>query len=274
MILNGLNCYREIMLRTGFFDATEFKNFMESIFKSQEYRENSSEIRNILIIHDAGIGDFVNLSSSIRTIRQKYPDSRITLICDSSTKFLARSCPYVDSIFYNSRNFDSAEFVQIFDWQVEFVQNLLPTKFDLAFCFCHRIAGILLAYISGAKKIIHYGGTVICSPDHFGIEFVNPFVNSQVKIDFTRPHIADRYLGLVDGFFQTLTEDRDLEVWFEPRCFDIARKLLEDFHDKKIFAIVMSGATLDKHYPPEKYAQLARRISEEISDARFINLGG
>ena len=271
MILNGLKCYREIMLRNGAFDAREFKIFMESLFESQGYR---GESKDILIIQDAGIGDFVNLSSSIRTIRQRFPESRITLICDSSTKFLARSCPYVDSIFYNSRNFDSAEFIQIFDWQVEFVQKLLPSKFDLAFCFCHRIAGILLAYISGAKKIIHYGGTLICSPDHFGIEFVNPLVNSPVKIDFTRPHIADRYLGLVDGFFQTLTEDRELEVWFEPRCLDKARKLLGDFHGKQIFAIVMSGATFDKHYPPEKYAKLARKISEKIPDARFVILGG
>ena len=259
------------MLQTGFFDSRKFKIFMESLFESQGYR---GESKDILIIHDAGIGDFVNLSSSIRTIRQKFPDSRITLICDSSTKFLARSCPYVDSIFYNPKSFDWNDIIDLFDWQIEFVQNLLPSKFDLAFCFCHRIAGILLAYMSGAKQIIHYRGTLLCSPDHFGIEFVNPLINSPVKMDFTRPHIADRYLGLVDGFFQTLTEDRELEVWFEPRCLDKARKMLGDFHDKKIFAIVMSGATLDKHYPPEKYAMLAKKIFEEIPDARFVILGG
>ena len=274
MILNGLKCYREIICRRGIFDALEFKNFMESMFESEGFRQNSSEIRNILIIHDAGIGDFVNLSSSIRAIRQKFPESRITLICDSSTKFLARSCPYVDSIFYNPKNLDWSDLIDLFDWQIEFVQNLLPVKFDLAFCFCHRTAGILLSYMSGAKKIIHYSGTVICSPDHFELRMVNPLINLHITIDFTRPHIADRYLGMVDGFFQTLTEARELEVWYEPRCLEKAQQMLGDFYGKKIFAVVMSGATLDKHYPPEKYAQLARKISEEIPDARFINLGG
>ena len=261
--------------RIGSFDSVDMKHFLEPIFEREGFRDETSS-NEILIVHDAGIGDFVNLSPSIRAIRQKYPNSRITMICNSKSKSLARSCPYIDSFYYIRKESNFENFVDLYKTQMEFAEKLLPFKFDLAICFCHYIDGILLGYMSGAKKIVHYNGTMICDPTIWKLNIVIDLINWKIPMNLSNMHIADRYLGLIEGMFDESIEDRSLEVWYEPRCLNIARQILIDhgFLDKSIFAIVMGGTGNQKHYPPEKYALLARKISEEIPNARFVILGG
>ena len=276
-ILEELKNFRLEMANAGFFNAMDLKNRMESVFESEGYRQkNSDNIENILIVHDAGVGDFINLSPAIKALRNKFPKSRVTLICESKTYFLARSCPYVDSIFLNSKCYDWEEFIPMFDWQLELVEKIPAVKFDIAFCFCHRIGSILLAYMLGSKTIVHYNSTAICSPNNFELRIVVPLINRYIKTNFSKPHIVDRYLCMLDGFFEQPIEDRELEIWYEPKSMDTAKKIFVEHGliGKIVFALSMGGSSLDKHYPPEKYAELARRISERVPNAVFVNIGG
>ena len=274
-VIQAFQKFRDEMIRSDRFDSGDMKNFLEPIFEREGYR-NETTSHEILIIHDVGIGDFILLSPSLRAIREKFPNDRITLVCNSSVKPLARSCPYVDSIFYNPKSFDFENFDSYFQWQIEFSKKLLPFRFDLAICFCHQIGGYLLAYLSGANKIASYIAPALCDSRAFPFGIVVDLINQPIRIDPTRPHLIHRYIGIVEGLLNQKIDDLELEVWFSPRCMKFARKILNDygFLDKPIFAIVMGGTSATKHYPPEKYAQLARLISEEISDARFVILGG
>ena len=274
-IIKAIHDFFDAMQRTGSFNSDDMKNFLEPVFEREGYRDETPS-NEILIMHDAGVGDFVNLSPSLRAIRQKFPDARITLVCNSKSYSLARVCSYVDSCYFLKKDFDFENFFDLYKTQMEFAEKLLPFKFDVAICFCHYIDWILLSYMSGAKKIVHYGGTLICDPMLWNLRIVISFVNWIIPMQNSLVHIRDRYLGLVEGMFGESIEDRALEVFYEPRCMKLARQIFEEhgFLDKKIFAISFGGSGSHKHYPPEKYAKLIEKIFEEIPDARFVVLGG
>ena len=275
---NVIQAFQKIldeMYRTGSFYSGDMRNFLEPIFEREGYRDET-ESKEILVMHDAGVGDFVNLSPSLRAIREKFPDSRVTMICNLKSYSLARTCPYVDSIYFFKKDFDFETFPDLYKTQMDLSKRLLNFKFDLAICFCHYIDGILLAYMSGAKKIVHYAGTLICDPNVWKLSIVIDLVNWKIPIQDYPNHIADRYLGLIESMFEESIEDRSLEVWFEPRCMKLARDILKEhgFLGKRIFAISFGGTESRKHYPPEKYVDLIETISDEIPNARFIVIGG
>ena len=274
-ILDALQNFNDRASASGKFDSLEFKEFMEPVFESAGYRDEFQS-HEILIVHDAGIGDLINLSPSLRAIRNAFPNDRITLICNSITKFLSRSCPYVDSIFYNSKSFEFEDFDSLIQWQIDFAKKLLPFKFDLAICFCHQIGGYLLSYMSGAKKIAGYRSPALCDSKTFPVGGVIDLINLPIEGNKSKPHIIHRYIRIVEGILNREIDDLELEAWFEPRCMKTARQILSDygFLNQTIFAIVMGGTSAAKYYPPEKYAQLAQKISVEIPYARFVILGG
>ena len=265
---------RSKMLEVGYFQGYEFKNHMESVFESEGYRENRED--NILIINDAGIGDFVLLSPSIKAIRNHYPNAHITMLLNRNAYHLARTCPYADSIFYDPKCAEWSEMLPMYDWTLEFIKTLPPVKYDIAFCFNHRNAKILMAYMLGANKIVHYSSTVICSPYFLNLAVFTPMINCRMKTNYSKPHMVDRYLCMLDEYFGHEIEDRELEIWYEPKAMNTARKISAeyDFKTKTVFLLMMGGSSLDKHYPPEKYAELARKISERVPNAVFVNVGG
>ena len=275
-VIQAFQNFRDEMIRSDRFDSGDLRNFLEPIFEREGYR-NETPSHEILVIQNAGVGDFVNLSPSLRAIRENFPNDRITLVCMNGLISLARSCPYVDSIYYLNYAFESyTDFADLYLKQSQFAEKLLPFKFDLAICFCHYIDKILLAYMSGAKRIVHYSGNLICNPTVMPLNVVIDLINWKIPMNISNMHIADRYLGLIEGMVDESIEDRSLEVWYEPRCMKTAREIFNDHDllDKKIFAISFGGSGLQKHYPPEKYAKLIEMVSAENPDARFIILGG
>ena len=274
-VLNELRNFHKYSIEIGKFNSSVLQQYMEPIFEREKYRDENLGEKNILIITDAGAGDFILLSPSIRAIRNAFPNDRITLVCSDSLYSLARTCPYVDSIFYNKNTGEFELFDELIKWQIEFSEQLLPFRFDLAICFCHQIGSYMLAYMSGAKIIAGYQSRILCDSVIWPFGLVNHLINFPIEVNILKPHMVHRYIGIVEGISNQKINDLELEIWFEPRCMKFARQIFSEhgFLDKPIFAIVMGGTSAKKHYPPEKYAELAQLISEEIPDARFVILG-
>ena len=121
-VMNGLNTLYNHMVETQRVDVDEIKSFMEPYFAEAGYREvsnnikiksgknkaklkNESNTKNILIIHDAGIGDFIILSAFIREVRRIYSDSHIVLIIHENSLSMAKYCPYIDDVIIFNDNF-------------------------------------------------------------------------------------------------------------------------------------------------------------------------
>ena len=143
-ILSALELIYSQIIKTGEFSSTNLKSSMESVFESEGYRENFDEPRNILIIHDGGVGDLMMCSPAIKAIRNNFPNAKITLVVYPRGKDLIDECPYVDQIIYNERKFDWRHLDELLRWDIDFADKLLPNRFDVAFCFCLYVSGILL----------------------------------------------------------------------------------------------------------------------------------
>jgi ADP-heptose:LPS heptosyltransferase len=59
--------------------------------------------KNILIIKHGALGDLIQSTSSLKLIRDKYPDSKITLLSDIKFKFFSNEVSYINEIIYESR---------------------------------------------------------------------------------------------------------------------------------------------------------------------------
>ena len=276
LVLEGLKRYYKFFTEVGTFSPADFKNFMEPIFSEAGYRQhNIQESLNILIIHDAGVGDFILMSPAIREIRRLYPTAYITMVIYPRALDLAEFCPYVDEIIPNVRNCNWFDFADNFAWNISFVEELLTRRFQIVYAFTHHDCTQVLSYMSGARKRISHQFTednIVEGTAPFYI--FAPLMTLEVPQQLYGIHTVDNMLGLLDYSLHSPIKNREIEVWFSPLDFTMARRILQDYEEKKLYALCMGGENPAKRWPPENYAILAEMILKLEPNSVFIILGG
>lgn len=281
LVTDSLAQYLEHIRNTKKVNLQEFVQFMEPKFTDAGYRENTKGGGygggNILIIHDAGGGDFVTQSGAIREIRRLYPTAQITLVVSPNGVQLAECCPYVDEILHAFRNWDfNQHFEQSYTWNMEFAKLLLERRFDICYSFTAMHGTPTLMYMSGAKTRISYQlfeESDAAFPCDIPIKHtINLATHIVPPYEFGN-HIVDTAFSLVDHFLHMPVANREIEVWYTPTEFSRAKSIIKDFPRPR-YALMMGASGFSRHYPPEKYAELIKMILAEEPTAVFINLGG
>ena len=277
-IINALNEYAEKFTKAKSFDVKDFKNFMEGKFSSAGYRTKPQvgNKLNVLILHDAGIGDFVLMSSAIREIRRLYPAAHITLVVNSGALNLAESCPYVDEII--SLDEVSKDFEGMYKSCAQMAQKILRCKNDICFAYIHRAWTPFLLYMSGAKVriappikeiddafLMARNSSLLKSLDFFATDFVSMFA-------YNGEHMVDGFLAPIDSALKAPVANRELEVWYTALDVSTAKNFLANA-SKPMYALSMGGFEFMKHYPPEQYAQVAEKILIDEPTATFVIVG-
>ncbi|MSV25014.1 glycosyltransferase family 9 protein [Selenomonas sp. WCA-380-WT-3B 3/] len=280
-IQQGIAVYEEQIKQTKEFNTYDFIQYMEPYFVRHGYRTAMPESpRNILIIHDAGVGDFINLSPCLRAILQHYPLAHIVLVLFPRALVLAEACPYVDEVIPNLRQCDWNDFLSLYEWNQGFCAKLLPYHFDLAFVFPHYGSAVQLAYLSGAKVRVAYDISRVQKSTYWHgdipYDVVVPFINRPVPYRSENVHATDRYLGVLDAFWGQKVNERETEAWCFPKDIERSEEILADWLAAQypIYSIVMGGEGAFKRWPPEKYAQLIRLLQEDYPSLHFVLLGG
>ncbi|MBR5914398.1 MAG: glycosyltransferase family 9 protein [Selenomonadaceae bacterium] len=278
-IINALNKYAEKFIKAKNFDVKDFINFMEEKFSSAGYRTppKIGEKLNVLIIHDAGIGDFVLQSGAIREIRRLYPAANITLVVNIGSVNLAEHCPYVDEVI-SLKEFGK-DFTSMYKTCAEMAQKLLRCRQDICYAFIHRAWTPFLMYMSGARIRIappvkeiddlcfmSKNNAMLKSLDFFATDFVSMFA-------YNGEHMVDGFLSMIDSALKAPVDNRELEVWYTALDLTAAQNFLEKY-SRPIYAVAMGGVEFMKHYPPKKYAKLAEKILIDEPTATFVILGG
>ena len=289
-IIDAMNAYLAHAIKTRSFFAHELKNFIEPVFAKEGYRTppKFGEKINVLLIHDAAIGDFVLQSGAIREFRRMYPTAHITLMVNAGSLTLGEYCPHVDEIFHNEQQYDATNFNALYEWNVKFAQNFLRRRYHLCYAFIHRPNTAMLAYFSGAQtRVAHISEEVLASftlgydPNRKADQF-NGNVLMQNTIDGLMTHlcsmyaygshIVDTHFSFVDHILGARTFNRELEIWYTPIELAKANEILESAR-RPVYALAMGGREQRKHFPPEKYAHLVEMILQEDPTATFIILG-
>ena len=263
-VTDAFNAYGEKFVREKNFDVRDFINFMEEKFTAAGYRTapKIGEKLNLLIIHDAGIGDFVLQSGAIREIRRLYPAAHITLVVNSGSVALAECCPYVNEII--SLEPSQKHFDEMYKACLKTAQKIFKRGINICYAFIHRAWTPFLMYMSGARiRIAHHvkdiddaylmskKSPLLQSLKFFATDFVPMFVYGN--------HMTDVFFSPLDYALKAPVANRELELWYTPLDYFNAQNILANVSTPR-YAFSMGGNEFMKHYPPEKYAELIKMI--------------
>ncbi len=278
-IVESMNKLYEHMINNARIDALEMKAFMEPYFLESGYREESSKLKvkaksqasNILIMYDAGVGDFILMSAVIREIRRIYPKAYIMLLINRFAADMAECCPYVDEIITCKDEVLTKinQFFQYYKNIADVVKPLLRRRIDIAFNFGHYPSSQLLTYFSGAKERVDLG---FMNQD-FSFDDLSTY---QVDWrDFKKSHYNDRFLYILHKYAKAQIANKSLEVWLSPIDRALAIESLKNVGSKKLYAIVPGGnlKLSRKRWSVNHYAELMNMILDE-EEAAFALFGG
>lgn len=290
-VINALENYLRHVIKTQTFSVADLKNFVEPTFFKAGYRTppKLGEKLNVLIIHDAAIGDFVLLSGTIREIRRLYPTAYIALMVNQGSLPLAEHCPYVNEIILNEQRYNSTAFNKLYEWNIFVAKKILTRHYHICYTFIHRPNTPLLAYMSGANVRIAHKSADVLNAFVIGYDAPKPnnAFNSNALMQSTLDslmtqhfpmcnygnHFVDTHFSLIDNILNAPVENRELELWYTALdTFDAKNFLKSARHP--IYALAMGGREIRKHYPPENYSKLIKMILSEEPTATFIILGG
>lgn len=283
---DGFQKYFQHMIQAREFDPAELKEFMEPIFEAAGYRRRvtlqsatEGHSTSILLIHDAGIGDFIAMSAAIRETRRLYPKAHISLVIAPSSADLAEHCPYIDEIIINDAKFNPLSIADMYAWNARLAKKLSAHRFDVCYAFNNKASSILLGYMSGAKELaaLKFGADtnyIFAVPNGIHSHHFASLITIEIPHKLCGNHMTDMLLGYLDHTLHAPIDNRELEVWYTPIDRNFVKDLINVKDDQKIYALAMGGSVSMKHWQPDRYAQLAMKIVEREPEVSFVILGG
>lgn len=228
------------LLATAFADLMGRVIFAPLVYRNSKRRE-LGEIKKILIIRTAYLGDVVMTLPMLKPIREGFPDSKISFLTSDSALPILKNNPFVDNVFaynpfwfYNSPKNEYFSFIRKIRAEGEF-DLVIETKGDL-----REI--LMLAFPVKSRLRLSYG----FGGGEYLLSHVVPFNGIKHRVEYNLD-IA-RYLGcrtdtLEWGLYHSEGEKSQLE-----------RKLKSV---KRPFIAVHPGARLPlKCWNPVKFANL------------------
>lgn len=243
-------------------DIKDIKKEVEPLFEKCGFREEIPNNPKIAIFMINGIGDAICASEAIIRIKEKYPESEITLFSPKVIKELYFACPLIDH--YEEFN------------KSDYISEDLYNFFKLAFQNHYNIGYILsiepylykLLYIAGINKI--YGLKIDQSHPHMYWEPYQVQIPYQNLITKTYPVIKGLTFG--EQLANMVIEKNNkfnLSLWITPNSLKKVEKYEES--DNNI-AIVISSNIKRKKYP--YYNQVLNMFYEMNPNLKFFIFGG
>jgi len=241
-----------------------------ALFTRRKRRLPIENIRNILIIKLAAIGDAILLVPVLRKLKNSFPDVKITFMCSDVNRVFVERIPYVD-IIMNCKVYD---FIRKPLYLISFLKQLRKIKYDLIVDAgqWERINSILTIF---ARK-------------YYSVGFNTKGQLKHIINDFVVEHIPDKHevenfmdllmpLGIIPINGEYLFDDTQLEFFITEEH----RKFRREFWKKnnladKIVICFQPGCGLNgkpKQWDVENYVDLAKRL-KEIYPELFILITG
>ncbi len=227
-----------------------------------------SSIKNILVVIRHQMGDMLCATPMIRSLRARYPESKIILVTKNSTNF---SQVFKDNIsIVNEVN----EYENGFENFVNLIKELRDKKIDLAVVpspVVFSVTNHLIAYYSKAR--IRVGVESVNVRDNKCAFLLN--VKNEFKWDSKQIHIIERNLDVIRQLGIEPNE-KTIKIELNRENSDFAERFfIENFPDssKPVIGFHPGAAKPGNVWAPEKYAEIAYRLYKKINCYVFISEG-
>lgn len=214
-----------------------------------------TDIKEILVIRTAYIGDVVMTLPILKPLRELYPEARITFLTSSYAQEILENNPYVDEVLaYDAFWFYPAGIGKGIVNHINFLKTLRSRRYDLVIEARADIRDILLlAYLSRSKYRVSYkvGG------GGFLLTHVVPFERVKHKVEY--------HLDLV-RFLGGRVNEIEWGIYLRPEEKRAAKTILlgEGIDDSDlVVGIHPAGRKVLKSWPPRNLAKLANRLIAE-----------
>jgi len=241
-----------------------------ALFTRRRRRLPVENIRNILFIKLAAIGDAILLIPTLRKLRSSYPHAKITFMCSDVNKAIVEKIPFIDSII----NCEVHSFLTHPLHFYRFIKNLRKTNYDIVIDAgqWERINSLIVTF---SKRAYSIGFKTKGQWKHV----VNDAIVEHSRTKHELENFMDLLIPLgivpVTGIYKF--DELQLEFFLKPEH----RKLRDNFwkeHNLLKRTVICFHPGCGENGKPrewnvENYIRLGNKISEYDRDIRIILTG-
>jgi ADP-heptose:LPS heptosyltransferase len=223
------------------------------------------------------MGDLIQSTPLISSLRKRYPDAKITLLVSSDFAEFAKRANYIDEIIvFNLRQFNKKgekgelkSWVEVYQYLEGFLKTLSDLNFNKVYNLSHsKLSALMIHYLKIPEIVgFHCNRSGDRKTDHpwlqyFGIEPFNRLYNPY--------NLADIYMLSGDGE----PGSEELSMAHGPDDALAAVEVLGDLHSNEELVIgIQAGSSLEgRRWSVESFSALGDLICSRLN-ARIVLLG-
>ncbi|MBX7046190.1 MAG: glycosyltransferase family 9 protein [Ignavibacteria bacterium] len=225
-----------------------------AFFLKRRKRLPIENIQHILFIKLAAIGDSILLIPTLRTLKKRFPDAKITFVCSPINQSILKKIPYIDELISVDIHSYLKHPFRFFD----FLKQIRKKKYDVVIDAEQwpRISVMMFALTKYSYSI---GFSTEKQYRHF-------LFNAVVTHTRERHELED-FLALLEPLGINITEeDKKLEYFLNDKDFKFAEEfwLTNDFQNHTVICLHPGCGENGKprEWPVEFYIRLGKRLVE------------
>lgn len=224
-----------------------------NFFKLKKRQIPHKDIKEVLVVRTAYIGDVVMTLPILKPLKELYPDARITFLTGSGAAEVLLNNPYIDEVLvYDAFWFYPRPAGQALKEYLGFVKALRGRRYDLVIEARGDIRDIaLIAYPGKSRYRLSYavgGGGYL-------LTHVVPYPGLKHKVEYHMDMV--RHLGCK-------TEVADWDVYLTKDEQGRVNEIMERHGIREPFIAVHPGSRLPlKRWPAGRYGSVCDRLMEE-----------
>lgn len=238
--------------------------FLSLIFKRKK-RLPVENLKEILIIKFAAIGDIILMVPMLRLLKKSYPDAKITFLCSDINFGMVKRVKYIDEIInYNIHSAVSNPFGFF-----KFLSSIRKNNFDLVIDAeqWSRVNAILTVFLKKKYTI--------------GFKFEKQYKHSYydaISIHSKHRHEVENFFSLLGIMgIQANEEDKFLEFDLPENALAFADKFWNEnnFNGKYVICL-QPGSGVNgyaREWKDEFYADLGKKLTSEFDNVRILLTG-
>ncbi len=214
------------------------------------------EPRNILFVRSDSIGDSILAMTTLKPIKERFPQARLTVLCQKHVAPLYQSCPYCDDVV----TVDTARALEDEAYREELRTKLHGAGFDLCLngTYSRNILSDFLCFASGAPATVALESDLSNMSQEDRNSGNNVYSTLVPSPGRHKPEL-ERHRDLLKGIGIDAAEPLTPKLWLSPEDFQAGDRLLKEagFAPEKT-VVLFAGA----QYPIRNYRRFGEAIRE------------